>query len=77
MRKALQLKTLSVNKVEHEKRCQHDCHNNKEHNVRLCKTDYIKIDEEFEVNYTDLGKQIMIVDCGSPLSLTGKNRFIQ
>ena len=37
----------------------------KEHNVHLCKIEDIKIDEEFVVNYTDLWKQIMIVESGS------------
>ena len=34
----------------------------------LCKTDDIKIDDEFVVNFTDFGKQIMIVDSCSPVS---------
>ena len=63
---------MNLNEVEQEKRWQHNCCKDKEHNVRLCKTDDIKIGEKFVVNYTDLGKQIMIVYSGSPVSLAGK-----
>ena len=48
-----------------------NCCRDKEHNVQLCKTEDIKIDGEFVVNYTDLGKQIVIVDNGLPVSLAG------
>ena len=41
----------------------------KEHNVQLCQAEDIKNDEELVVNYTDMEKQIMIVDSGSPVSL--------
>ena len=40
--------------------------------MQLCKAEDIKIDEEFVVNYTDFGKQIIIVDSGSPVSLARK-----
>ena len=60
---------LSVNNVEQEIRCQHDCCKDSEHNVRLCKLEDIKIHEEFVVNYTDPVKQKVIVDNGSPISL--------
>ena len=73
MRKAAQGKTLNVNEVEKEKKCQHDCCREKEHNVKLCETDEIMMNEEIFVHYTDLGKQIMIVDSGSPVSLAGKD----
>ena len=74
MRKDAQGKVLSVNEVEKEKKCQHDCCREKEHNVKLCDMDDIMLNEEvFVVNYTDLGKQVMIVDSGSPVSLAGKD----
>ena len=42
-----QIKILSVDEVEQERRCKCVCCNYKEHNVRLCKTDYIKSDEDW------------------------------
>ena len=56
IRKASQTKTLNVNDVDLEKRCQHKCYKDKQHNIPLCKTKDIKINEEFVVNYLDLGK---------------------
>ena len=77
MRKALQSKILSVNEVEQERRCQHDCCKDREYNMILCKAYDIKIDKEFVVDYADLGKHIMIVDSGSPVSLAGKDWLVQ
>ena len=45
--------------------------------MQLCKAEDIKIDEEFVVNYTDFGKQIIIVDSGSPVSLARKEWLVQ
>ena len=50
MRKASQKKTLSVNEVDQENKCQHECCRDKEHNIQLFKAEDIKIDEEFVVN---------------------------
>ena len=57
MRKAFQTKILSVNEVYQEKRYQYDCCKDKEHHLQLCKEKDNKIDEEFVVNYTDLGNR--------------------
>ena len=43
----------------------------------MCKAEDIKIDEEFVVNYTDLGKQNTIVDSGSLVSLARKEWLVQ
>ena len=43
----------------------------------MCKGDNIKIDEEFVVNYIDLGKQIIIVASGSTVSLAGNDWLVQ
>ena len=43
----------------------------------MCKADNIKIDEEFVVNYIDLGKQIIIVASGSRVSLVGNDWLVQ
>ena len=67
---------MNLNEVEQEKRWQHNCCKDKEHNVRLCKADNIKIDEEFVVNYIDLGKQIIIVASGSTVSLAGNDWLV-
>ena len=67
---------MNLNEVEQEKKWQHNCCKDKEHNVRLCKGDNIKIDEEFVVNYIDLGKQIMIVASGSTVSLAGNDWLV-
>ena len=56
MRKASKAKDLNMNEVEVERRSHHECCRYKEHNVQLCETEDIKIDREFVVNYTDLGK---------------------
>merc|ERR1712121_101065 len=42
----------------------------KEMNVQLC--DGFKLNEEILVNYTEKGKQVMILDLGAPVSLAGK-----
>merc|ERR1712240_478950 len=42
----------------------------KEINVQLC--DGFELDEEILVNYTEKGKQVMILDLGAPMSLAGK-----
>jgi len=42
----------------------------KEMNVQLC--DGFKLNEEILVNYTEKGKQVMILDMGAPVSLAGK-----
>ena len=42
----------------------------KEINVQLCEG--YAMNEEFLVNYTEKGKQIMILDLGAPVSLAGK-----
>ena len=42
----------------------------KELNVQLC--DGFELDEEILVNYTEKGKQVMILDLGAPVSLAGK-----
>ena len=42
----------------------------------MCKGDNIKIDEEFVVNYIDLGKQIIIVASGSTVSLAGNDWLV-
>ena len=42
----------------------------KELNVQLC--DGYELDEEILVNYTEKGKQVMILDLGAPVSLAGK-----
>merc|ERR1712243_421505 len=44
--------------------------NAKEMNVQLC--DGFELDEEILVNYTEKGKQVMILDSGAPVSLAGK-----
>ena len=38
--------------------------------VNLC--DGYEMDEEILVNYTEKGKQVMILDIGAPVSLVGK-----
>ena len=38
-------------------------------NVQLC--DGYELDEEILVNYTEKGKQVMILDLGAPVSLAG------
>ena len=43
----------------------------------MCKADDIKINEEFVVNYIDLGKQIIIVASGSRVSLVGNDWLVQ
>ena len=42
----------------------------KELNVQLC--DGFELDEDILVNYTEKGKQVMILDLGAPMSLAGK-----
>ena len=42
----------------------------KELNVQLC--DGYELNEEILVNYTEKGKQVMILDLGAPVSLAGK-----
>ena len=42
----------------------------KELNVQLC--DEYDLSEEILVNYTEKGKQVMILDLGAPVSLAGK-----
>ena len=42
----------------------------KEMNVQLC--DGFELNEEILVNYTEKGKQVMILDLGAPVSLAGK-----
>ena len=44
--------------------------NAKELNVQLC--DGFQLDEEILVNFTEKGKQVMILDLGAPVSLAGK-----
>ena len=44
--------------------------NAKEMNVQLCNG--YELDEEILVNYTEKGKQVMILDLGAPVSLAGK-----
>ena len=39
--------------------------------VNLCNEGF-NLSEELLVNYTDLGRQIMILDIGAPVSLAGK-----
>ena len=39
-------------------------------NVLRCKG--YELDEEILVNYTEKGKQVMILDLGAPVSLAGK-----
>ena len=39
-------------------------------NVNFCHGDF-RVIEEFLINYTDLGCQIMILDWGAPVSLAG------
>ena len=68
MRKMAQSKTMNVNEVEKEKQCQHECCKEKEHNIKLCETDDILLNDEILVHYTDLRKQIMIVDSVSLVS---------
>ena len=67
---------MNLNDVEQEKRWQHYCCKDKEHNVRLCKAYDIKIDK-FVVNFIDLGKQIIIVDSGSLVSWVGNDWLVQ
>ena len=43
----------------------------KEMNVQLC--DGFELNEEILVNYTEKGKQVMILDLGAPISLAGKD----
>ena len=43
--------------------------NAKEMNVQLCNG--YELDEEILVNYTEKGKQVMILDLGAPVSLAG------
>ena len=43
----------------------------------MCKAEDIKVDGKFLVNYTDMGKQIMIADNRTPLSWAGKEWLIQ
>ena len=43
--------------------------NAKELNVQLC--DGYELDEEILVNYTEKGKQVIILDLGAPVSLAG------
>ena len=45
MRKASQTKTLSVNEVDPEKRCQHECCRKKEHNLRNNQVNLFTIDD--------------------------------
>ena len=42
----------------------------KELNVQKC--DGYELDEEILVNYTEKGKQVMILDLGAPVSVVGK-----
>ena len=42
----------------------------KEMNVQLCNG--YELDEEILVNYTEKGKQVMVLDLGAPVSLAGK-----
>ena len=44
--------------------------NAKELNVQLC--DGFQLDKEILVNFTEKGKQVMILDLGAPVSLAGK-----
>ena len=44
--------------------------NAKELNVQLC--DGYELNEEILVNYTEKGKQVMILDLGAPVSVVGK-----
>ena len=43
----------------------------KEMNVQLC--DRFQLDKEIQVNYTEKGKQVMILDLGAPVGLAGKS----
>ena len=45
--------------------------NAKENNIHLCEG--YAMNEEFLVNYTEKGKQIMILDIGALVSLAGKD----
>ena len=56
LKKACKANAVKVNEVELERRCQHDCCNDKEHNVQLCEAEDIKIDVEFVVNHNNLEK---------------------
>ena len=47
----------------------------KELNVQLC--DEYDLNEEILVNYTEKGKQVMILDLGAPVSLAGKEWMTQ
>ena len=49
--------------------------NAQEMNVNLCEG--YAMNEEFLVNYTEKGKQIMILDIGAPVSLAGKDWMAQ
>merc|ERR1712082_566487 len=49
--------------------------NAKELNVKLC--DGFQLDEEILVNFTEKGKEVMILDLGAPMSLAGKERMEQ
>ena len=39
--------------------------------VNLCDGEGFKVKEEFLINYTDLGHQVMVLDIGAPVSLAG------
>merc|ERR1712240_425017 len=47
----------------------------KEMNIQLCNG--FELDEEILVNYTEKGKQVMILDLGAPVILAGKERMEQ
>ena len=49
--------------------------NAKELNVQLC--DGYELDEEILVNYTEKGKQVMILDLGAQVSLAGNEWMAQ
>ena len=40
-------------------------------NVNLCDGGDFRVKEEFLINYTDIGHQVMILDLGTPVSLAG------
>ena len=40
-------------------------------NANLCDGGDLRVTEEFFINYKDLGRQVMILDLGAPLSLVG------
>ena len=44
--------------------------------VNLCE-EGLSLSEEFLINYTDLGRQIMILDIGAPVSLAGVSWLTQ